>query len=322
MGKYENSIETSQKFPFISKTYLNLEGGDFKGILVDMIKTILSKISAFQELGSGWYFKRVVEFIIYSNDYKTLKGCSYIVLPDKITARKAIINIQNKGNKCFMWSILRYLHLEGVHNTHRLTDLKQYENDLNFKGISFPVKITDISKFEKQNPNIPPINVFSINDKNEVYPLRLNDQSLEKTIDLFFHQKDDNSHYSLIKNLNRLVDLQVSKNTNVKKHFCKRCFQHYTKLELLQNHIKFFSTNRELAIPKMPKPGIEIEFKNFNNQLPMPFVIYADFESLIIPIEKKTQIQIQKKKIQILKKVLQLIIKNIYLVDFVYMLNH
>ena len=36
----------------------------------------------------------------------------------------------------------------------------------------------------------------------------------------------------------------------------------------------------------MPKPGTEIEFKHFKNQLPMPFVIYADFESFIIPINK------------------------------------
>ena len=55
-----------------------------------------------------------------------------------------------------MRSILRYLHLKDVLNPERLTGLKQYENDLNFKGINFPLKFTDIPKFEKQNPNIPP----------------------------------------------------------------------------------------------------------------------------------------------------------------------
>lgn len=48
----------------------------------------------------------------------------------------------------------------------RLTDLKKYENDLNFKDISFPVKIKDIKNFESQNPNLPGINVFSIDEKN------------------------------------------------------------------------------------------------------------------------------------------------------------
>ena len=32
----------------------------------------------------------------------------------------------------------------------RINDLKQYENDLNFKGIDFPVKVKDITKSENQ----------------------------------------------------------------------------------------------------------------------------------------------------------------------------
>ena len=35
-------------------------------------------------------------------------------------------------------------------NGTRINDLKQYENDLNFKGIDFPVKVKDITKSENQ----------------------------------------------------------------------------------------------------------------------------------------------------------------------------
>ena len=127
-----------------------------------MMETIPNGVTNFQSTESAWFFKSVIDLEINNNDYKPLKGSSYMKLPDKIAARKAIINIQNKDNKCFMWSILRHFHLNDVLNPERLYRLKQYENDLNFKGISFPVKLTDISKFEKQNPNIPSINVFSI----------------------------------------------------------------------------------------------------------------------------------------------------------------
>ena len=34
-------------------------------------------------------------------------------------------------------------------NEVRLTDLKKYENDLNFKQINFPVKVKDITKVRK-----------------------------------------------------------------------------------------------------------------------------------------------------------------------------
>ena len=76
--------------------------------------------------------------------------------------------------------------------------------------------------------------------KNKVYPLRLNDQSCEKTIDLFFYQKDNNSHYSLIKNFSRLFSSLVSKDARP-KYYCKRCIQHYTKPKLLQKHIQYCS---------------------------------------------------------------------------------
>ena len=56
-----------------------------------------------------------------------MKGSSYIKLPDFISSKLSIINIQNeKDNKCFMWSILRYLHPIEVNNDpERIYDLKQ-----------------------------------------------------------------------------------------------------------------------------------------------------------------------------------------------------
>ena len=133
--------------------------------------------------GSGWYFKEVLNLEIHSVGYKPMKGSSYIPLPDFIVKKKAIVNIQNKDQKCFLWCVLRRLHPNEVHD-ERLTDLKQYENELNFKGIDFPVKIKDITKFENQYRSIPGINMFSINNNNKFYPLRINKKDCQNTIDL------------------------------------------------------------------------------------------------------------------------------------------
>ena len=58
--------------------------------------------------------------------------------------------------------------------------MRKYENDLNFKGIDFPIKAKDIQKFEKQNPDLPGINVFSVNENNKIYPLRINEKYCRK----------------------------------------------------------------------------------------------------------------------------------------------
>ena len=140
-----------------------------KVILSQMLKEIMVKLANYQRNGSGWHFKEVISFDIYIVDDKKMKGDSYIPLPDFLMRKKAIINMENKDNKCFVWSALRYLH-PVQKNAPRINDLREYENDLNFKGIDFPVKLKDITKFENQNPDLPGINVFSVNDNNKIYP--------------------------------------------------------------------------------------------------------------------------------------------------------
>ena len=79
--------------------------------------------------------------------------------------------------------------------------MKKYENDLNFKGIDFPVKVKDITKFENQNSDLPGRNVFSFDDKNKIYPLRHNQKDCQNSIDLFLYAEDEKQHYTLIKKL-------------------------------------------------------------------------------------------------------------------------
>ena len=55
-----------------------------------------------------------MEHHLLFGNYKPLKGGSYIPLPDFMKKKNAILNIENKDDKCFLWCILRYLH--PVHN--------------------------------------------------------------------------------------------------------------------------------------------------------------------------------------------------------------
>ena len=212
------TIITQDKAYFNTETYTNLESTDVKAILSQMMKEILEKIYIYQRNGSGWYFKEVSSFEIHTVDYKPIKGSSYIPLPDFIMKKKSIIDIQNV--------ILRYLHPIQKNET-RLTDIRQYENDLNFKGIDFPVKLKDIPKFENQNPTLPGITVFSVNDNNKVYPLRLSQKDPQKSIDLFLLTKDENMHYCLIKNFSRLTRSQITSHSSSKLHICKKSHSFY-----------------------------------------------------------------------------------------------
>ena len=160
--------------------------------------------------------------------------------------------------------------------------MREYENDLNFKGIDFPIKVKDIQKLENQNQNLPGINVFSVNDNNKIYPLRLNQKECQKTIDLFLFSKDEKQHYCLIKNFSRLTRSQITSN-NKKIHICKKCLSHFTKKNLFKKHSRYCRQNETVAV-KMPTKNTILNFQNHFKKLPIPFVIYADFECFTKPI--------------------------------------
>ena len=283
--KSNGESKTNYKYDkayFQSHTYINLENTEVKVFLKEMMMEILGNLTIYQKKGSGWYFKEIIRLEIHIEQYKPMKGGSYIPLPEFIRKKKSIINIQNKDNNCFLWSILRYLHPIQM-NEVRLTDLKKYENDLNLKGIDFPVKVKDITKFENQNPDLPGINVFSVNENNKIYPFRHNKKDCQNSLDLFLFSKDGKQHYSLIKNFSRLVRSQITKDTTRKLYFCKKCLSHYTKEDLLEKHISYCGKNETVAV-KMPTKNSILKFQNYYKKFPVPFVIYADFEYFTIPV--------------------------------------
>ena len=283
MEKKEGDLDKIQdKVYFHSNTHINLNSTNVKELLNKLFREIIENVNTYTKNGSGWYFKEVVQFEIHTNEYKPITASSYIPLPDWIMRKKAIVSPRNKDNKCFLWSILRYLHPREK-NECRLEDLKKYEFSLNTKGITFPMKVKDITSFEKLNPDLPGINVFSIDDKNTIYPLREISKNCTNTIDLFLYEENSKFHYSLIKNLSRLIRRQITSRTNEPIHICKRCFSYFTKKELLDNHNKYCSNNAT-AIVKMPKPNTMLYFKNYHKQLPVPFVVYADFECFTKPM--------------------------------------
>ena len=118
---------------FNSFTFTNTKSDDVDKLIRSSFDGIDGAIEAYNEAGSGWYFKEVVQLEIHTVEYNPTKGSSYIPLPEWLSNKKAIVNIENKDEKCFIWCILRYIHPR-KDNDYRLTDLKKYEFSFNTKG--------------------------------------------------------------------------------------------------------------------------------------------------------------------------------------------
>merc|ERR1712055_568568 len=100
--------------------------------------------------GYGWRIQSMDEFILKICKYTPMQGSSYLKSPKNIENSMSVVNIKNEDNKCFLYSILAKLHPVEKH-TERVSNYESYLEDLNTNGISMPMRLQQIPKFEKQN---------------------------------------------------------------------------------------------------------------------------------------------------------------------------
>ena len=120
--------------------------------------------------------------------------------------------------------------------------------------------------------------------ENIVYPLRKSPHiGREHHVDLLLFSGDaETRHYCVIKNMSRLLHGQTTKN-KVEHFYCRNCYTPFTSEERLAEHDLICRNNDTVKI-EMPKAPSTQYFKHHFKSQNVPFVVYADFESLTKPI--------------------------------------
>ena len=242
----------------------------------------------FKTNNSDTKFVSIINHKINMYKYLPLKGKSYIALPKNFNNNnKGLCNIRNDDNKCFKWCHIAFLYPVNNHKS----DVKSYikhENDVDYTGINFPVSLNQIEKIE--NLNKINFNIFTIH-KNMVLPLYISNNNYEKTCEMILLKELNNgdavikTHYVLKTDFSKLMYSQT--NAHRKMYYCRRCLQHFTTQVKLDNHI--INCNK-INVQKTIFPSKDnkiVSFKNYRYKIPAPFVVYADFEALNVPIQDK-----------------------------------
>ena len=145
----------------------------------------------------------------------------------------AILNNENNDKYCFLWSILVYLHPCNNNHPNRVSNYKQYFNELNINGFDFArgFKCSDVHKFEELK-NLS-VNLFELNfyqDQNKwkykLIPTEVSKNDSDGVIDLAIYK----NHYVLIKKLD------VFLGDHNKKYICRQCLSSYTSENMLIKH--------------------------------------------------------------------------------------
>ena len=271
-----------QEFQISSTTEENLQGTDANKLFEKMKVKIYENFGKALQEKSKWSLDSVIHLKIHMVELNPLGIGSYIPLPEFIAKKNAIINMKNEDNECFKWSITRALNPK-KDNPERITKvLREQSEELNWTGISFPTSLKDISKFESRNNDIS-VNIIGF--ERVFYPLRIYDGPKRKhEINLFLFDDNENQHFCWIKNLSRLVSKQSSKHDH-HRHFCLRCLNSFHSEQTLEKHKELCNTKNPVKIVLPEKDKNILQFKNLNNSMKVPFVVYADFESFIEKID-------------------------------------
>ena len=205
-------------------------------------------------------------------------------LPEDISNSKCgLINIKNDDNMCFVWCHVRHLRPKARRATTITQKDRDLELSLDYEGIKFPVKISDIDRIERKNKIN--ISVFGYKGRKQFYPIRISKSEHEDHMELLLLGDGEGSlHYVLIKDVNRML-YSVSKHEH-KQHFCLHCLHSCVSEEVLEKHKETCLQVNGTQATKLHKEGTKIKLKNYRNSMPVPFVIYADFESILVPEDK------------------------------------
>ena len=144
------------------------------------------------------------ESITYSFIKIIIKN-TFVESPDWIKNKKCTVNPQNKDNNCFQYSIIVSLfHKEIKCNLERISRIKPFINNLNWKNIDFPPEKQDYKTLEMNNKSIN-LNILQVNEQkiSHIYKSEFN-KTRENKVVLLMINDNEKRDYLAVKRLNGL----------------------------------------------------------------------------------------------------------------------
>ena len=257
---------------------------DTDEIIKELFKSLLQRYQEnLQEKmrGSDFAFDDV-NFLYYDfNKISINKGGSYIDSPKWLKNKKSTINPNNNDYKCFQYAVSLVLNLNKINNhPERISKIKPFIEQCNWKDIDFPSSSKDWKKFELNNEialNI--LYVLHNTKKIEIAYKSKHNLTREKQVILLMISNGENWHYLTVKNLSGLLRGITSNHGG--DFYCLNCFHSYRTKNKLEAHKKICE-NRDYCQVEMPtKDNNTIKYNQGEKSIKLPFVVYADLECLL-----------------------------------------
>ena len=223
-----------------------------------------------------------VNFLYYDfNKTSINRGGSYIDSPKWLKDKKSTINPKNDDDKCFQYAVTLALNLDkNKKDPQRVSKIKPFIEKYNWEDIDFPSTSKDWKKFECNNEVALNILYVPYHTKkiNIAYKSK-NNLTQGKQIVLLMISDGQKWHYLVVKNLSRL--LRGITSNHKEDFYCLNCFHSYGTENKLEAHKKICKNHNYCHVEMPTKNNNIIKYNHGEKSIKLPFVIYADLESLL-----------------------------------------
>ena len=223
-----------------------------------------------------------INFFYYSFKKTSIyRGGTYIDSPKWLKDKKSTINPKNNDDKCFHYAVTLALNLDNIDDhPERISKIKPFINQYNWKDIDFPPTNKDWRKLELNNDIALNILYIPHNTKKIQFPCRSeNNLTCNKQIILLMITDGEKWHYLVVKNVSGLLKGITS--THEKDFYCLNCFHFYRTKNKLESHKKICENHDYCHVEMPTKDNNIIKYNHGEKSMKVPFIIYADLECLL-----------------------------------------
>ncbi len=265
--------------------------GGIGAIFDEMMNEINTSMHESEMKNSGWSYEVPLNMriqVIFTNPIGGCNGgCGYLFEGKELKRKKAIINIENTDENCFLYCLILALYRHLIPD-NEITNGEFYSNNLEInqlldgiddKKISFPPTMTQIDKLEKINAERLDfaINIYTY-EKKEINILKISKRAYDagKIVNLLLLQDDVRQifHYTLIVDLKKLCKPQCTRTKSSNWFLCERCLTSFSVLKNFEFHQKYRCDSTRKKFPSQK----EVKFDKIHTLQSVPAFFICDFE--------------------------------------------
>ena len=97
----------------------------------------------------------------------------------------------------------------------------------------------------------------------------------------------ENRHYTAVKSLSRLLSSENSKGRKGAYHFCMNCLNGFRTESARDKQYNYCLNHGEVNVKMPTEKDKWLKFHDGQCQFKVPFMLYADFESILKPVDEQ-----------------------------------